>query len=343
VFPDLAKQLMDLDPRGVLAFSNKRLKWKCETGHEWEAVLNSRKAGSGCPYCSNNRVLAGYNDLTTTHPEIAAEAHGWDPTSISFGSDKIQEWKCVNNHIWKSAIKSRTVKKSKCLVCGNRELSTGINDLATKFPHLAKQANGWDPTKVLAGGHDQLLWKCELGHEWNASLLNRTRRDDNCPYCAGKKALKGFNDLKSQRPEIAAQAVGWDTEEVTVGSGKKFSWICERKHIWTASVYSRTTKETGCPYCQNKEVLEGFNDLTTTHPDVAKQADGWDPTSVVAGSNSSYPWICSKGHKWKTKVINRTAQGTGCPVCSGLVTVPGVNDLATTHPELAKQADCFAK
>ena len=339
IYPELAHQLQEADASEVLAFSNKRLKWKCERGHVWEAVLNSRKAGTGCPYCSNNRILPGYNDLATTHPEVAAEAHGWDPTTISFGSDKVQEWKCENNHIWKSAIKSRTIKKSKCLICGNRELSKGINDVATKFPELAKQANGWDPSKVLAGAHDQLSWKCDLGHEWIASLLNRTRRNDGCPYCAGKKALKGFNDLKSQRPDIAAQANGWNTEEVTVGSGKKFSWICEHKHTWTASVYARTTKETGCPYCQNREVLKGFNDLATSFPDIAVQADGWDPSTVVAGSNSFQNWICGKGHKWRTQVTVRTYGGSGCPVCSGLVTVPGLNDLATTHPELALEAD----
>lgn len=339
IFPELAKELQDLNPKDVLAFSNKKLRWKCQKGHVWEAVLNSRKAGTGCPYCSNNKILAGYNDLATTHPEVASEAFGWDPTTISFGSDKVKEWKCSNNHVWKSAIKSRTIKKSKCLICGNRELSPGINDLATKFPGIASQANGWDPSQVLAGAHDQLSWICEHGHVWTSSLLNRTRRNDGCPVCGGKQVVKGFNDLKSQRPDIAKEADGWNTEEVTVGSGKKFTWVCERQHRWVASVYSRTTKETGCPFCQNREVLIGFNDLASTFPNIAKEADGWDSKSVVAGSNKSYKWICAHGHTWKTKVIHRTAQGTGCPVCSGLVTVPGVNDLATTHPELAKQAD----
>ena len=33
------------------------------------------KADSGCPYCSGRKVLAGYNDLATTHPGIAAMWH----------------------------------------------------------------------------------------------------------------------------------------------------------------------------------------------------------------------------------------------------------------------------
>ena len=31
--------------------------------------------GLGCPYCSGRKVLAGYNDLATTHPDIAAMWH----------------------------------------------------------------------------------------------------------------------------------------------------------------------------------------------------------------------------------------------------------------------------
>ena len=31
--------------------------------------------GLGCPYCLGRKVLAGYNDLATTHPGIAAMWH----------------------------------------------------------------------------------------------------------------------------------------------------------------------------------------------------------------------------------------------------------------------------
>lgn len=153
------------------------------------------------------------------------------------------------------------------------------------------------------------------------------------PSVLRETSTKGFQRLKVSETRYCFSPKGWDTETVTIGSGKKFPWVCELGHEWTASVYARTTKETGCPYCQNREVLTGFNDIATTHPDIAKQADGWDPKVIVAGSNSHQNWICEKGHKWKTQVTVRTYGGSGCPVCSGLITVPGVNDLATTHPE----------
>ena len=60
----------------MIASSNKRVWWKCKGGHEWSGLIVNRtrkdKADSGCPYCSGRKVLAGYNDLTTTHSGISA-------------------------------------------------------------------------------------------------------------------------------------------------------------------------------------------------------------------------------------------------------------------------------
>ena len=55
--------------------------------------------------------------------------------------------------------------------------------------------------------------------------------------------------------------------------------------------------------------------MGTTHPDLARQAHGWDPTTVVAGTPKILEWICQEGHTWKTTGHART-QGTGCPSCS---------------------------
>jgi len=43
----------------------------CDKGHTWQALASNALAGYGCPYCSGQRVLIGFNDLWTTHPDIA--------------------------------------------------------------------------------------------------------------------------------------------------------------------------------------------------------------------------------------------------------------------------------
>ncbi len=89
------------------------------------------------------------------------------------------------------------------------------------------------------------------------------------------------------------------------------------------------------------KLIEGINDLKTTYPDIAKE---WDyskndkgPEEYLPKSNKSVYWICSKcGYPYKAKISNR-ANGRGCACCKNKVIVPGVNDLATTHPKLAAE------
>jgi hypothetical protein len=55
--------------------------------------------------------------------------------------------------------------------------------------------------------------------------------------------------------------------------------------------------------------------LATTHPYLATEADGWDPTEVVAGTNKKLNWKCNNGHKW-IATGNDRKNGKGCPSCS---------------------------
>ena len=57
------------------------------------------------------------------------------------------------------------------------------------------------------------------------------------------------------------------------------------------------------PYLRQPKILIGFNDLQTTHPELAKEADGWDPRTVVAGSNEKYLWRCPDGHLYPMSLI----------------------------------------
>ena len=63
----------ELKPTDVTAGSHKRVWWKCSKGHEWVSDIKSRNSGNNCPYCSNKKVLSGYNDLLAVYPDIAAE------------------------------------------------------------------------------------------------------------------------------------------------------------------------------------------------------------------------------------------------------------------------------
>lgn len=276
--------------------------------------------------------------LSKTHPKLAKEAHGWDPSVVSTFSNKSADWICTKGHIWKATISNRSRLNRGCPYCSNQKVSEGENDLATVYPELAKESHGWDPSKVIAGTGKKLTWRCDKGHSWKALVSNRLR-GDNCTVCAGKVVLFGFNDLSTRHPLIANQANGWDPKKVYFQSGKKLKWICSEGHTWHARVSHRTFRGQGCPYCSNQRVLTGFNDLLTKFPEIAAEADGWDPSIVVAGSQRLSSWICLNGHQWKATSAHRTGKRkTNCPYCTNRKVLVGFNDLASRFPKIAREA-----
>ena len=119
-----------------------------------------------------------------------------------------------------------------------------------------------------------------------------------------------------------------DPHKLTLGSGKKAKWICSKKHKWIASIYDRVGKGTNCPYCSNKRILPGYNDLQSLRPDLMADWDYEtniiDPSSIAVKSNQVVNWICKKGHHYSKAVYKRTA-GEGCPACA--------HALRTSFPE----------
>jgi hypothetical protein len=336
--PELARQIRNTDPFSIKPFSNDSALWVCDLGHSWESRISERSQGYGCPYCSNQKVLAGYNDLATTIPELAAQAHGWDPTTVTRGTKKLLDWKCPVGHIFTSSPKDRNRANQNlgpCPVCIGRQVLIGFNDLVTTHPEIAAQANGWDAQTVTKNSTKRTSWKCSFGHTWITGTNIRVK-GIGCAVCSNQLTLPGENDLGTTHPELAAQAYGWDPTTLVAGSNKKVNWQCELGHIWVAQVSARL-RGNGCPSCANKIVVAGFNDLATSHPDIASQANGWDPTTITFGSDKKKMWLCERGHEYSSTVASRCS-GQGCPYCSGQKCLPGFNDLATTHPHLAAQA-----
>lgn len=313
-FPEIAREANGWDPALVLGGSNQNRDWKCSLGHIYSCRINHRTLRNiGCPICSHHQVLTGFNDLATTYPDLARELHNSDPTKTINAGGKLVDWKCPLGHLYKMRISDRR-KGDGCPFCSNRKLLIGFNDLLTTNPVIASEADNWDPTSIVAGSNSMQKWKCKFGHKWSAQP-NARLSGRNCPYCANKKVWPGFNDLESTNPELASQAVGWDPQTILAGNDKMRQWRCPENHIFKARV-TDLVKGKSCGVCANKQVQVGYNDLATNYPEVAKEADGWDPTTVVYGSNKKLPWICREGHRWQANLVNRTYRGDGCPSCA---------------------------
>lgn len=272
-FPEVAFQWhptknAPLTPDQVLPGSHRLVWWLCKKGHEWQAVVKSRTAGSGCPVCSNRVTAPGENDLAVTHPELAAQWHptrngSLTPREVTAGSRRRVWWKCCRGHEWQARVLSRSFGGTGCPYCAGKRVIPGENDLASLYPEVAAQwhpmRNGaLAPTQVSPYSNRKVWWRCEKGHDYQAVVAARTMGGSGCPYCAGRKALAGFNDLATLAPEVAAQWY-WTLngsltpEQVTAGSRRKVWWECPYGHVWKAAIYSRTGEQhSGCPVCAGK-------------------------------------------------------------------------------------------
>lgn len=243
--PELAAQWHptkngDLRPSQVAANSNRKVWWICpyddtNTGKhfdfEWQALISDRNSGSDCPYLNGQAVWAGFNDLETTNPELAAQWHptknkNLKPTQVTANSSNKIWWICpyddpkTKKHFdfeWESIIANRNSGIG-CPYLSGKAVWSGFNDLATTNPELAAQ---WHPTKngnlkptqVTANSQKKVWWLLlyddpdtgkHFDFEWQAIIKNRNKGND-CVYLTGKAVLEGFNDLTTINPELAAQ------------------------------------------------------------------------------------------------------------------------------------------
>ena len=182
-----------ISPFKVSAGSHKKVWWKCNKGHSWEAIVKNRVNGSGCPYCKHRAVLKGYNDLATINPSLAKS---WSPK------------------------------------------------------------NKLKPSEVSPSSNIEVLWVCETGHEWAARVADRNE-GHGCPYCAGHKVWKGYNDLSTTHSELLSE---WSDknelspDEITYKNRSNVWWHCHRcGNDYQAVVFAKANGRI-CPYCVAGEI-----------------------------------------------------------------------------------------
>ena len=330
--PELAAQWhpiknKNLKPTQVTANTNKKVWWllsydvlwdypiECLRGKhfdfEWEATINSRNNGIKCPFLSGKAVWPGFNDLQTVNQELASQ---WHPT------------------------KNRGLK----------------------------------PTQFTANSHKKVWWQLpyddpstgrHFDFEWQAAISKRNRGHD-CPFFCGQAVWEGFNDLQTVNQELASQwhpTKNGDLKptQVTANSTKLVWWMYPYndpntgKHFdfeWKTSIGNRN-KNKGCPYLSGQAVWEGFNDLATVNPGLAKlwhptKNGKLKPTQVTINSTKRvwwmYPYDNPKAGKhfdfeWQSSIVTQNTNKRYCPYLSNQAIWKGFNDLQTTNPRLASQ------
>ena len=147
-----------LTPKDVTLIANRNVWWLCSKDHVWSATINDRIRGSGCPYCSGNKVE---DKEIPQEPDRsrAIASHSAIKESPKSGDIRQQF--------------PNKVSPEKCLQT--------VNPLLAEEWHPTKNGS-LTPKDVTALSHNQVWWKCSKGHEWKSTVSNRMN-GQGCFYC----------------------------------------------------------------------------------------------------------------------------------------------------------------
>lgn len=223
---------------------------------------------------------------------------------------------------------------------GPSKLVVGENDLAMAAPKVAAMLSEKDKHfafEVTAGSNRKLTFVCpDCKQEFKAAVYSVVRSVDKgftgCTVCAGRKVVRGVNDLATKCPEAAAM---WSSKnklsvsEVTARSGKKAffkCYDCGQEFEATIANIARAIDNgtTGCPVCRGLKAVPGINDLTTKCPKAAAMWSGKNKLSaseVTARSHKTVIFVCPDcGKKFKAPIysVARSIENgfTGCYDCA---------------------------
>lgn len=233
----------------------------------------------------------------------------------------LQDWKCLCLACNKEVVSryNRVQQGSGCPACGAKSGGLKIRNSQEKAVAKLLEYN-LEPLETYV--KSDLHWKCRCilcGEIVFPKLKNLQRGDGGCLKCGMKKAGEK-NKLEEEvavRIAIAAGFFPLEPYKNALANWKVRHSVCNAiVQPKLNSINNKSRKNLGCAVCSGHQVEIGFNDLKTTHPHIAQEAMGWDPTTVTAGSSRAKKlWMCSNGHKWKAAVATRTGSH-GCPSCA---------------------------
>lgn len=420
-----------LTPFEVTPGSHKKVWWICNRGHEWNAVIYTRKSGAGCPYCAGKKASED-NNLVAKYPDLAKQWHSTKngklkPSDVTPKSGRKVWWRCGQGHEWNAEIKSRSMGRG-CPYCkpqtsrleirvycelkaifddvkwrdkidgiecdvylpkykvgveldgypwhkdreerdrqkGNQFLEKGVEVFRVRDKKLRQVAQTdifyrrrESHISVIKKLLNNLMVNISFTHQDKLNIsgyLASNRLQNIREYKEIISLLPGPPPEKSLAQLYPTLVNEWNYKKnmplnpimFTSGSHRKVWWICSHGHEWTTAIYTRTSGH-GCPYCAGKKVGED-NNLAVKYPNLAKQ---WHsnkngkvtPKDVTPGSGKKVWWICSHGHEWKARVVDRAIKGSGCPKCRyenwfetiRKTVLDRSGSLADKYPDLAKQ------
>ena len=240
-----------------------------------------------------------------------------------------------------------------CGACVGRQVVSGENDISCTHP----QSEGWFDVEANAplrasdftwGSGVRVVWRCPLRHSFTSDVRSFVKVM-NCPYCAGRLPLAGFNTLAIRHPDLAEE---WhptrneqSPDEILPSHYKKVWWLCPRGHEpYMARVNIRVRNGTGCRECAREQAGIRASQVITVSPEVRAryQSDLHNaPSTTDAGTSDTRrrTWICAAGHQYEKGFSHRTEGSDGCSYCTPRRLLPDFNDWSSRYPTVMQEWD----
>lgn len=217
--PELVDRLSDeLKPvaNKILFKETKWLRWKCPTckGEYPDSIGNIVAGNNNCPYCSGKKLLSGYNDLASVHPEIVEKLSPEfrkTASEILCKENKYLEWICPICHgQYYDSIINVLTGNDNCPYCKGKKLLPGFNDFKTLYPELAEEWHptnkyiGLEPDKILPKSNEKAFFQCPKCDEiYPMAIQNRVikykRHKEPCPRCGRTRPKSLYFAMKKHR------------------------------------------------------------------------------------------------------------------------------------------------
>lgn len=200
----------------------------------------------------------------------------------------------------------------------------------------------------LKGGHSEpSVWICRAGHLSRALLGARNRSGrTGCGRCAGREAVPGVTDIATTHPDAfrfwdhtANLVLGLKYWEQTAGRDRLAAWRCSEDHAFQRPIVAFLA-DPHCPGCEvpNQRYVNLREEFTQFLPWWDHERNTEHNVERVAMYSEIVAWRCpEERHPFQYTLQDLQRRGGHCPVCTHRQLVPGVNDLATLHPEVAEE------
>lgn len=180
---------LKIKPLDIYTGRFNSIRWQCDKyeNHIWYAAPADilKEKGSGCPYCSGNKILKGFNDLWTTNPEIASmladKNIGYD---ISKFTHSKFDFICPNcGNIINKPVKNVTLYGLNCSICSDnvsypeKFISNMLTQL--KLDYVYDKSTKWSNKKRYDFYIESLSIIIECHGEQHYTNINQWHSDSN--------------------------------------------------------------------------------------------------------------------------------------------------------------------